>query len=93
LLDAGIPILVFDPIGMWKNLKIGTGKHKGYPIVVAGGQGSDIILTPQNAVEIVRAAMKENVSLVIDLYSRELINKSTWIRIVQESVDELMYNK
>jgi DNA helicase HerA-like ATPase len=35
--------------------------------------------------------MKENVSLVIDLYSPELINKSSWIRIVQETVDLLMY--
>jgi hypothetical protein len=91
LLDAGIPIIVYDPVGVWKNLKIGVGKHPGYPIVVAGGQGSDIILTPANAVDIVRAAMKAGISLVIDLYSRELINKSTWIKIVQETVDELMY--
>lgn len=92
LLDAGIPIIAYDPVGVWKNLKIGTGKHKGYPIVVAGGEGADIRLTPHNAVEIVRAAMKENVSLVIDLYSPELINKSTWIKIVQETVDLLMYD-
>lgn len=91
LLDAQIPIIVYDPVGVWKNLKIGTGKNKGYPIVVAGGIGSDIILNVHNAVDIVRAAMKENVSLVIDLYSPELINKSTWIRIVQETVDLLMY--
>ncbi|HEY4150567.1 MAG TPA: hypothetical protein VGM41_16620, partial [Chitinophagaceae bacterium] len=91
LLDSGIPIIAFDPVGVWKNLKVGTGSHKGYPIVVAGGEGSDIRLTPVNAADIVRAAMKENISLVIDLYSPELINKSTWIRIVQETVDLLMY--
>lgn len=91
LLDCDIPIVVFDPVGVWKNLKIGVGKHKGYPIVVAGGEGSDIRLTKENAVDIVRAAMKENVSLVIDLYSPELINKSTWIAIVQSAVDLLMY--
>jgi hypothetical protein len=91
LLENNIPIIVYDPVGVWKNLKIGTGKHKGYPIVVAGGEGADIHLTVNNAVDIVRAAMKENVSLVIDLYSPELINKSTWIRIVQETIDVLMY--
>lgn len=91
LMDAGIPIIVFDPIGIWKNLKIGTGKHKGYPVVVAGGEGSDIRLTVNNATDIVRAAMKEGVNLVIDLYSPELINKSTWIKVVQETVDLLMY--
>jgi hypothetical protein len=91
LLDNKIPIIVYDPVGVWKNLKIGTGKHNGYPIVVAGGEGSDIRLNVNNACDIVRAAMKENVSLVIDLYSPELINKSSWIRIVQETVDLLMY--
>src|SRR5687767_1587624 len=91
LLEAGIPIIAYDPVGVWKNLKVGTGSHKGYPIVVAGGKGSDILLTANNAVDIVRAAMEENISLVIDLYSPELINKSTWIKIVQETVDLLMY--
>jgi hypothetical protein len=91
LLENKIPIIVYDPVGIWKNLKIGTGKHKGFPVVVAGGEGSDIRLSTSNASDIVRAAMKENVSLVIDLYSPELINKSTWIRIVQETVDLLMY--
>lgn len=92
LLDAGIPIIAFDPIGIWKNLKIGVGKHRGYPVVVAGGVGSDIILTVNNAVDIVKAAMKENISLVIDLYCTELANKSTWIRIVQDIVEYLMYH-
>jgi len=91
LLDNNIPIIVYDPVGVWKNLKIGIDKHIGYPVVTAGGEGSDIRLTVNNAVDIVRAAMKENVSLVIDLYSPELINKSSWIRIVQETVDLLMY--
>lgn len=57
LMDAGIPIIVFDPVGVWQNLKIGTGTHKGYPVVVAGGEGADIRLTKENAVEIVTAAM------------------------------------
>lgn len=91
LLEAGIPIIAYDPVGVWQNLKVGIGSHKGYPIVVAGGKGSDILLTATNAVEIVRAAMEENISLVIDLYSPDLINKSTWIKIVQETVDLLMY--
>lgn len=91
LLEAGIPIVVFDPVGVWKNLKNGTGDHPGYQVVVAGGEGSDIRLTKDNAVDIVRAAMQEGISLVIDLYSEELANKSTWIKVVQETVDLLMY--
>lgn len=91
LLEAGIPIIVYDPVGVWKNLKIGANGHKGYPVVVAGGPGSDIILNTHNAVDIVKAAMKAGISLIIDLYSRELINKATWIKIVQETIDLLMY--
>lgn len=91
LMDAGVPIIVYDPVGVWKNLKIGTGKHKGYPVVTAGAEGCDIVLNAANAVDVVRAAMKENVNLVLDFYSPSLINKSIWIRIVQETVDLLMY--
>lgn len=91
LMTGGIPIIAFDPVGIWKGLKMGVGKHPGFPVVVAGGQGSDIIINKDNAVDVVEAAMKENISLVVDFYSTELINKSTWIRIVQETVDHLMY--
>lgn len=92
LMDNGIPIIVYDPVGVWKNLKIGIHGHNGYDIVVAGGgEDCDITLTTQNAVQIVTMAMKEGVSLVMDLYSPALANKSSWIKIVQETVDVLMY--
>lgn len=92
LLDAGIPIVVYDPVGVWKNIRVGQRGHKGYAVIVAGGDDSaDIILTPENAVQIVRAAMKAGVSLIIDLFSPSLANKSKWIKIVQETIDVLMY--
>lgn len=91
LMDAGIAIIAFDPTGIWKNLRIGTNGGKGYPVVVAGGNDPDIKLTVDNIETIIRAAMKENVSLVIDLYSPELANKSTWIKIVEKSVKLLLY--
>lgn len=93
LMDCNIPIIAFDPIGIWKYLKVGVGKHKGYPVVVAGGKGSDIILNTDNVKDIVRAAMNENVSLVIDLYSRELSNKSTWRKIVHDAAKLVVKRK
>lgn len=90
LLECGVPIVVFDPVGVWKNLRVGVKGHKGYPIIVAGGDStSDITLTPDNAVHIVRAAMKARVSIILDLYTPSLANKSKWIKIVQEVVDML----
>src|SRR3954464_10617850 len=64
LLDIDIPIVVLDPIGIWHGLKIGVGKHKGYKIVVAGGEFADIPLTIESAPEIMRAAMVENVPVI-----------------------------
>lgn len=90
LMDNNIPIIVFDPIGVWRYLKVGRDeKHKGYPIVVAGDNG-DLPLTPASAPSIVRAAMKEGVSLVLDLFSMEL-SKNDWKKIVESCLQVLLY--
>jgi hypothetical protein len=92
LMEAGVPIIVFDAIGVWRFLKTpGDGAHaKGFPIVVAGGEEPDLPLSPHSAAEIVRAAMRENVSLVIDLYDAKL-SKADWRRIVQTCFRTLLY--
>jgi hypothetical protein len=89
LMDAHIPIVVFDPIGVWRFLRV-EGSGAGYPVVVAGGEHGDLPLTPKSAPEIVRAAMREGISLVIDLYSMEL-SKADWRRIVEASVKVLLF--
>lgn len=88
LMDAGVPIIAFDPIGVWRNLKIGA-KGKGYPVVVAG-DNADLELTVESAPKIVRAAMRGNISLVLDLYSMRL-SKADWRRIVQSCIELLLY--
>lgn len=89
LFDAGIPFIAFDPIGVWRYLRV-PGHGRGYPIVVAGGQEGDLPLTVQSAPLIVEAAMKEGVSLVIDLFHMDL-SKADWRRIVRESVKLLLH--
>ena len=88
-MDAGIPIIAFDPAGIWRWLRV-ANKGAGYPVVVAGGEQPDLPLTPDGAPEIVRAAMREGVSLVVDLYSMKL-SKADWHRIVERSVRVLLY--
>jgi hypothetical protein len=88
LLDNNIPFIAFDPIGVWRYLKVGKN-GKGFPVVVAGDNG-DLPLTPESAPNIVRAAMQENVSLVIDLYSMQL-SKSDWKKIVESCIRLLLY--
>jgi len=89
LLDAGVPFVAFDPIGIWKYLRV-AGKKAGYPVVVAGGRNGDLPLTPQSAPEIVRASMKQNIPLVLDLYDMRL-SKNDWKQIVESSVRLLLY--
>jgi hypothetical protein len=88
LLENDIPFIAFDPIGVWRYLKVGK-KGKGFPVVVAGDDG-DLPLTAASAQDIVRAAMQENVSLVIDLYSMAL-SKSDWKKIVESCIRLLLY--
>lgn len=91
LMDQGVPIIVFDAIGVWRHLKVPAKRGgEGFPVVVAGGKGADLPLTVAAAPEIVRAAIRENVNLVIDLYDRSL-SKSDWRRIVQACFRVLMY--
>lgn len=89
LMDAGIPIIAFDPIGIWRYLRV-EGSGPGYPVVVAGGQHGDLPLTPATAAAIVRAAIRDQISLVLDLYSMEL-SKSDWRKIVEAALHVLLY--
>lgn len=90
IMDAGIPIVVFDPIGVWRFLRVGKNGGKAYPVVVAGGEHGDLPLTPESAPEILRAAMQGGVSIVFDLYSMDL-SKADWKRIVQKCLRVLLY--
>lgn len=92
LLEHKVPIIVFDAIGVWRYLKTpGDGSNaRGFQVVVAGGKHPDLPLTPLSAPAIVRAAIHENIPLVIDLYDPHL-SKADWRRIVQESFRILLY--
>lgn len=89
LCEAGIPFVAFDPIGVWRFLKV-PGAGRGYPVVVAHPKTGDIPLTVESAPGIVRAAMQANVSLVIDLYAMDLA-KADWRRIVESAVKVLLF--
>ncbi len=84
LFEAGIPFTTFDPTGVWRFLRV-PGAGRGYPVVVAGGKEGDLPLTVAGAPEIVRAAMKNGVSIVLDLTDNNL-SKADWKRIVKSCV-------
>lgn len=90
LLDAGVPIVAFDPIGIWRFLRVPADGGHGYKVVVAGGEHGDIPLPANGAAEIMRAAMKDGVSIVFDLYDINL-SKGDWRRVVESAVKVLLY--
>lgn len=89
LFAAGVPFTVFDPVGMWRFLRV-PGNGPGLPVVVAGGVAGDLALTPDTAPAIVEAAMRNGVSLVLDLFSIDL-TKAEWRRIVRDSAKLLLH--
>jgi uncharacterized protein len=89
LFEAGIPFVAFDPIGVWRFLRV-PGHGRGYPVVVAGGKAGDLPLSVASAPEYVRAAMRDGVSLVIDLFDINL-SKADWKRIVTACVRVLLH--
>lgn len=88
LLHAHIPLLVFDPTGIWHNLRNGVKGNKGFPIVVVGGMHADIPLPfdeekmdaiVAKVVILVRSAMQQGISIVVDMFG---MAKSNWQKIV-----------
>lgn len=91
-MDLGIPIVVLDGIGRWKFMRApnqhrATGA-KGYEIVVAGGQDGDLPLSPENAADLMRAAMQNGISIVFDLHGVQ--HKADWRKIVRAVCTVLM---
>jgi uncharacterized protein len=74
---------------VWRFLRV-PGAGKGYTIVVAGGREGDLPLTVAGAPEIVRAAMQNGVSIVLDLFDMRL-SKADWRRIVTAAVRVLLH--
>ena len=87
MLKANIPIVVIDGMGIWWGLRVGkNGQGDGLPIVVFGGEHSDIPLDPLKAKQIAKAIVETNISAVIDLSG---FSKLVSRRIVAEFLDEL----
>lgn len=89
LFDAGIPFFAFDPIGVWRYLRV-PGHGRGYPVVVAGGKAPDLPLTVDNTVGLTRAAMAAGVSVVFDLFDLHM-SKADWRKIVTAAVRTMLH--
>jgi hypothetical protein len=89
LMDAGIPVVVIDPLGNWRGLNTCKDQNATpYNIVVVGKDG-DVALDVDTIEEVMRMAMVNRLSVVIDLYDRD--NLDNWHEIVSKAMFVLLY--
>jgi hypothetical protein len=86
LMENLCPVTIYDPVGIWKNLKIsnGTPTGKAYPIVVVGHGGDiSIDLDAEKIKEITRFMLRKHLSVVFDISD---VDREKWGEIVASSV-------
>lgn len=89
LMDAGIPVVVIDPLGNWRGLNTCKDSNATpYNIVVVGKDG-DVALDVDTIEDVMRMALVNRLSLVIDLYDRD--NLDNWHEIVSKVMTVLLY--
>lgn len=91
LIENGVPVVVFDAVGKWRFLKLESPEGgKSYKVVVVGGRDPDLPLNPHSVVEVIRAALKERIPIIVDLFDPQL-SKKDWKSIVKSAVKTIHY--
>lgn len=85
--EAGLPFVVFDPVGVWYGLRRGVGGHKGYPVVIVGGLHGDLPLERDAGATYADAIIDRGISAVID-FSQE--SKRFWRQFLTDFCIRLM---
>lgn len=68
LIDAGQPVCVIDPVGVWWGLRSSAdGEHPGKPVVIFGGDHADLPLPAEAGAAIADVVMDERIPAVLDL--------------------------
>lgn len=87
LLDAGIPVVILDPIGVWWGLRSSAdGKSAGHRILVAGGEHGDLPLAAEHGPLLARWVVEKRAGLVVDMGE---FSKSDQARFVAEFLEDL----
>lgn len=67
MLDVGIQVVIFDPVGIWYGLRMKADGSPGYPLPVFGGLKGDIPLEPTAGALIADLVVDRGISCVIDV--------------------------
>lgn len=89
LLDAGLPVAVVDPTGVWWGLRSSAdGQSTGYDVVIFGGDHADVPLEETAGHVVADVIVDKRVSAVLDLSH---LSKSAGRRLVTDFVERLYH--
>ena len=72
LIKLNQPFIALDVVGNWWGLRVGQGKHPGFPVVVIGGRHGDVPLHADKGREYAHALTTGGLFAVIDLSTTPL---------------------
>ena len=89
IIDAGHPVVVLDPVGVWWGLRSAAdGRGDGLPVVILGGDHGDLPLKPEAGALIAETVVASRASFVIDLSS---LSKTQARRFATDFVETLYH--
>ena len=87
LLEVDLPVVIFDPTGVWWGLRTSAdGTSDGYPVVIFGGDHGDVPLEETAGAVIANVIVTHRLSAVLDL-SR--LSKTASRRFVTDCLETL----
>ncbi len=89
MLEAGQPIVAYDPTGAWWGLKSSaSGKQAGYPVVVFGGEHADVPLEETAGETIASTIVSKRIPAILDC---SLLRKAARIRFMTAFCETLYH--
>jgi hypothetical protein len=90
MLNAGQPIVVYDPTSAWWGLKSSKdGKRPGFPVVIFGGEHADVPLEESAGSTIAMVIVEKRIPAILDV---GLLRKGARVRFMTEFC-ETLYHK
>lgn len=89
MLEAGLPVCVVDPLGVWWGLRSSAdGKGDGYPVYVFGGDHGDVKLEETAGTLIADVVIDQRIPVVLDL---SLLPKAAMRRFMNDFLTRLYH--
>jgi len=86
-LKAGVPVVIYDPIGVWWGLKSSAdGKRRAFPVAIFGGDHADVPLEERAGAMIARAIVKNRYAAILDVSRLSKGKRITFMADFMESL-------